>query len=134
MIALYLTTSLPLKVAILLFAAAFSEELVRNFVFNAWVAKKWNTKDMVIIACLTALGFTLAEKGVLLMSIAPYLQGFEILITSAVIFPFLMHASFSFGYMYLIRKCNNHVAVCFVLALIHAGINFAIISVLGVSI
>ena len=84
-------------------------------------------KRKALVAGLIGLGFIIAEKGFLLISIAPYLQGFELLVLSGLIVPFLLHAGFAYAYIKLATKFtffrDRFVLTTILLAILHASFN-----------
>jgi hypothetical protein len=119
-----------------IFAAIF-EEFFRNM--GAYALVKYNhplLSKKFLFSCFIGLGFMIAEKGFLVLTIAPYLEGFELLVLSGLIAPFMLHTLLTYGYFTLATRYNlfktNYLLTCILLGLLHAGINLLIISYTGV--
>jgi len=126
LIALFLVVNAPIKVFALLLLAAFSEEIFRNFIVHA----NPHATDQLKRSFATAVGFTLVEKGLLFVVIAPYLEGFLLIATSGIIVPLALHTGFTYACYKLIKI--PYLYRCVILGIIHALINYAIITVFGV--
>jgi hypothetical protein len=135
---LFLVVQIPGRLFLFLLLAAYIEELVRNLavythVRDRFEAKTMRGKRLLLISLFTGLGFVIAEKAVLIVSIAPFLEGYQMLIMTGIIVPLLMHSGLTYLYVLVARKIRRryYLAIGFT-AFLHAIINFAIITAFGV--
>ncbi|MFT4311607.1 MAG: hypothetical protein ACMXYF_00060 [Candidatus Woesearchaeota archaeon] len=104
-------------------ALVFVGSILEEFARNAILTQK---KD----AFLVALGFTFAEKFVLLLTISTYLQGFEFLILGGVIVPFLAHSFYGLLFLFFHKYIQSYGASCMITGIIHGFVNLLILGVL----
>ena len=144
LIALFLVIPLQNKLFLLLFGAAICEEFVRTLASRSHIlharasalplreaAQSWKQ------ALLVGLGFGLTEKIILFAAIAPYLEGYQYIVTAGIIIPIALHTLFTYFFSIALRKydwCARHAnLVCIGLALLHSTFNYFIITTAGVS-
>lgn len=141
LIAGLLTVNFAGKLFVFLTLGAFIEEVFRNLGVFAVMRTRPETfkswKSILWIAALTGFGFMIAEKGLLLVSIAPFLAGYELLVFAGLIVPFLMHTFFTFVFILLLKASpslsKRYLSLMFIFGVIHALLNFAILTLTGVA-
>ncbi len=147
LVAVFVTTNLPAKMLLFLLVAAIVEEYFRNLGIHALYKHNMplvnptnkNTskiKTQLMLALFTGLGFMIAEKGFLVLTIAPYLSGFELLVLSGLVAPFLLHSALTFSFIQMRENIaffrNRYWMSALFLGLIHAAINIFILQFSGV--
>jgi hypothetical protein len=139
LIAVIISVNFTAKYIVFFIVAAILEEYFRNLGSYALVKNQTQNVALshkILFSFFVGLGFMLAEKGFLVLTIAPYLQGFELLVLSGLIAPLLLHSSLTYAYLVMAEKStffrNNYVVSIVLLGLIHAGINLLILSYTGV--
>jgi hypothetical protein len=108
LIIVLLTVNLPGKLVVFFIIGAFIEEFLRNLgvysILKYGKEKFTGWKKMLLISAATGLGFMIAEKGLLVLSIAPFLEGYELLVTAGLVVPFLLHTGFTLLYIILVKN------------------------------
>ncbi|MFW5746075.1 MAG: hypothetical protein ACOCWQ_00820 [Nanoarchaeota archaeon] len=153
LIILLLVVDLPGETVMFLVLAAFSEEIFKNLGLYSKMHQvieqrkdgtyldprgffRWKT--MVKRSFLNGAGFLFAEKVVLILAIAPFLQGYELFITAGLIIPFLLHSSLTLLYLLWSRRYafarRHYLMSSFCIGLVHAMVNLVILIVFGVGI
>ena len=138
LIAVFLVVRFPGATPLFLLVAAFSEEIFKNIAVYATMGREgfFRIRTMISVSLLTGIGFLVAEKLFLILAILPYLEGYELFVTTGLVVPFLLHAGLTFLYLvgcrfsYWLRR--HYLLAMFLNGLIHAVINFAILTVFEV--
>lgn len=119
--------------------AAFFEEYLRNYGVRAVLKNKSfdlrGFKKSFLASFLIGLGFLFSEKIFLLLSIAPFIDGFRLLVAAGLIVPLMIHFGFTFMYLSLAKRYAffiNHYFLSMVLfGCVHGIFNFLTISLVG---
>ena len=94
-------------------------------------------KRKILFSVMTGLGFMFAEKGLLALSIAPFLQGYQLLVLTGLVVPFLLHTCFTLLFVYgayyfpVLRK--HYFWSMLFLGLLHSAFNYSVIILTGVA-
>ncbi|HLP79734.1 MAG TPA: hypothetical protein VK158_03815 [Acidobacteriota bacterium] len=136
-IAVFLLIPMGAKLPIFLLLAALSEELIRNIIVKAHQLPTHedpvHAKQPFRYAVAVGVGFAIAEKSILLIAIAPFLDGYKILISAGIIVPMILHTVFTYCAMKSAQRFPNaYIITCIILALIHATFNYAVLAIFKV--
>ncbi len=118
---------------ILIFVAALVEEIFKNIGAYSIIhksRKKIGLKDLSIYAILSGTGFFLAEKALMLIMIAPFLEAYSALVFTGFVIPLILHISISFVFLYMAnrmrKKDHSFTKSLMVATVIHFIINLAL--------
>lgn len=116
---------------LLMFFGALVEEIFKNIAPYTLIQKnrkKATTRKLAIYSGLTGSGFFVAEKTLMFIMIAPFLDAYSALIMSGFIFPLVMHTLISFVFCLSARrfKHNTFTISVMIATIIHFMVNLGL--------
>jgi hypothetical protein len=147
----YVASQKKFMIYIVLFGSALIEEYIRNYpmyvdyLISSKHHKKQSIKQSIkqltkqsnsriaLNSFLVALGFFLAEKLVLTISIDPFTRGFNLIYYTFLIIPLIVHFVLTYTYSLLVRRLKSHSLSALCTGIIHFAFNIAVFFILGLS-
>jgi len=132
LIMVLLVARVPHMLVVVVLLAAYIEEILRNLAAHAFFrSHAFTWLSAVVISLASGAGFAIAEKSLLFVMIAPFAQGYELLLIGSFIIPIILHGLLTFVFLVLRRYLPlKYYILCLITGLLHAGINLAVLGVL----
>lgn len=135
LIIVLLVVKIPHTLYVIIFIAAFVEEFLRNLPIYAYFKDRPNKEVLrsgVFFSLASGFGFGLAEKLLLFIMVAPFIQGYAALVLGSFIVPLLLHSALC--YLFLLLRVyspwKHYAFLCVVAGIVHAFINISLLGVL----